>query len=577
MTIESTTQVLFETISLSPQVASAIEDLNYDVATDIQAKAIPVMLKGKDVIGNSSTGTGKTAAFGIPAIECIDIRIKQPQVLVLSPTRELALQITGEMNKYAKYTEGIVIAAVFGGASMSDQIRLLKKANIVVGTPGRIMDHLRRRTLDLRNIKLVVLDEADEMLSMGFIEDIQTILLQAPSERQTALFSATMPPEIIKISKEFLKNPKVVNVMQESDNQADIEQTFYYVPRDKKADAMYLLLRYANAGRTMVFCNTKSMVDELTTKLCAQGFKATGLHGDMTQPVRNQVMQRFRNGSIEVLVATDVAARGIDVDDVETVINFDIPQTFEYYIHRIGRTGRAGKKGVSQTLVTNGKQVSTLRSLMRFTGAEIMEHDLPSSSDMMEKAVAKQAEELYPLLQKAPSKSAEKLMKRLLYAQQAGVTIDEIAYALAEKVMGGDEKFTATIQSNRDSSKKKVGPIKKGSSFVTVTASVGRRSKLSPSHFVSSIANAIDIAGADIGKIEIKEDVTRIGLYEEDAEALLKLRKPVRIKGVEVSFSSSLPSFGRKKQAPKHKTQNSASTKGHKRSTSKGSSKGRHR
>lgn len=468
MAKRSKIQVSFENISLSDSVQRAISDLKFDEATDIQAQAIPVLLSGKDVIGNSSTGTGKTAAFGIPAIEGIDTRLVAPQVLVLAPTRELALQITREMEKFAKYVDGVTIAAVFGGASMTDQFRLLRKANIVVGTPGRIMDHMRRKTLKLDNIRMVVLDEADEMLSMGFIEDIQTILMQAPEDRQTALFSATMPPAVLKISKEFLKKPVVVNVMQEKDNQSDIEQTFYYVPKDKKSEAVCLLMRHANAKRTMIFCNTKRMVDELTTKLCEQGFVATGIHGDMTQAVRNQVMQRFRKGIIQILVATDVAARGIDVDDVESVVNYDIPQTFEYYIHRIGRTGRAGKKGLSQTLVSSVKQLSTLRSLMKFTGSEIKEHDLPSSKDLMEKAVAVQADELFSMIQDKPSKSASMLMKRMQVAQNGGATMEEIAYTLAELVMGGDAKYETTIpssnriKSNEVTSKKGQGNYRNG-------------------------------------------------------------------------------------------------------------------
>lgn len=239
---------LFDSLSLSPQLSRAVSEIGYTQATDIQAQAIPYLLEGRDVIGRSSTGTGKTAAFGIPAVECVDGGMKRPQVLVLSPTRELAMQIALEMQKFAKYKEGICVATVYGGASMTDQIRILKRANIVIGTPGRLMDHLRRKTLKLNDIKMVVLDEADEMLSMGFVEDIQTILMQAPSERQTVLFSATMPPAILSIARQFLSDPQMVDVMEGQEVQADIEQTYYYVPRAKKQEALSLLLQQGGAG-----------------------------------------------------------------------------------------------------------------------------------------------------------------------------------------------------------------------------------------------------------------------------------------------------------------------------------------
>lgn len=540
---QETQELSFSSIPLSPQLARAVEDLNYAEATSIQAAAIPFLLDGQDVIGHSSTGTGKTAAFGIPAVECVDGENKRAQVLVLSPTRELALQITRELQKYAKYKEGVCVATVYGGASMVDQIRLLKRANIVVGTPGRLMDHLRRKTLRMDEIKMVVLDEADEMLSMGFIEDIQTILAQAPAERQTVLFSATMPPPILKISREFLTEPQVVDVMAGQDNQADIEQTFYSVPQHKKQDALNLLLRHADAGRSIVFCNTKTMVDDLAALLRKQGLAATGLHGDMTQAVRTQVMQGFRSGGISVLVATDVAARGIDVDDVDAVINYDLPQSFEYYIHRIGRTGRAGKRGVSQTLVCNGKQMATLKALMRFTGSDIKEHRLPTAADMMERTVAKEAAGLLPQIQAAPGKAAQMLVKRLMGAEGSGITAEQVACALAEKLLGGDAKFeslkeleaAAPGQGPRTA---RLGGLEAGSHspMVTVTASIGRSARITPNHLVGSIAELLDIPGSSIGKIDIRDESTSIGLREDDAYALVGYGRPIRIKGAVVSF-----------------------------------------
>ncbi len=571
MTQQKQPELSFSHLSLSPQLARAVEDLNYTAATSIQAAAIPFLLEGQDLIGHSSTGTGKTAAFGIPAVERVQAENKRAQVLVLSPTRELALQIAREMQKYAKYKEGVCVATVYGGAPMGDQIRLLKRANIVVGTPGRLMDHLRRRTLKMDEIKMVVLDEADEMLSMGFIEDIQTILGQAPAQRQTVLFSATMPPPILKISKEFLQDPQVVDVMAGQVSQADIEQTYYHVPQHKKQDALSLLLRYADAGRSIVFCNTKTMVDDLAAMLRKHGFGATGLHGDMSQAVRGQVMQGFRAGQISVLVATDVAARGIDVDDVDAVINFDLPQSFEYYVHRIGRTGRAGKRGISQTLVCNGKQMATLKALMRFTGSAIQEHRLPTADDMRARSVAKEAETLLPMLQEKPGKAAQMLVKRLLGSEDSGITAEAVACALAEKLLGGDEKFDRLKEFEAlPQPMERLGGLAAGSRspMVTVTASIGRSARITPNHLVGSLAELLDIPGSEIGKIDIGDESTRIGLREDDAYALMQHDRPIRIKGAAVRFEMQKKKARPSATALKRKSGESKSYKSHRKAHS---------
>lgn len=524
----------FNSLPLSRQVARAVSELGYTEATDIQAQAIPYLLEGRDVIGRSSTGTGKTAAFGIPAVECVESENKYPQVLVLSPTRELAMQIALEMRKYSKYKDGVCVATVYGGAPMSEQIRLLKRANIVIGTPGRLMDHLRRKTLKLNDIKMVVLDESDEMLSMGFVEDIQTILTHVPTERQTALFSATMPPAILKIAEEFLTDPQMVDVMTGQETQADIEQTYYYVPRAKKQEALSLLLHHADNRRAIVFCNTKSMVDELAVFLQKQGFKAIGLHGDMTQAVRTNVMKGFRGGNTQILIATDVAARGIDVSDIDTVINFDLPQSFEYYVHRIGRTGRAGKQGVSQTLITDNKEVATLRRLMRFTGNEIAERNLPTGQDMMERAVAKMAEDILPQLQQDVGKAAKMLVKRLKGNEDSDIDPEQIALVLAEKLLGGDSRFKS-IEAPKPKKMREAHGDR--SSMVTVTADIGRVDRVKPNHFVGAIAELLDIPGSSIGKIEIGENSTRIGLRQDTADELANYKKKIRINGRDVIFT----------------------------------------
>ena len=334
-------QNLFEMLPLTPALARAVVEMGFAEPTPIQAQSIPLILEGHDVVGRSQTGTGKTAAFGIPAIQMVDPQLDRrlAQVLLLCPTRELAVQACEELKKLARYTHGVHICAVYGGAPIERQIVQLKDANIVVGTPGRVMDHLRRRTLRLSELKMVILDEADEMLSMGFREDIETILNQVPQQHQTVLFSATMPKEIMNLIDNYQHEPELVEINKSQVALNSIEQFYYDIPVGRKNDALSLLLHYYEPSRAMIFCNTKKMVEELSGWLIDHGFRAEGLHGDLKQSQRTIVMDAFKAGRTAILVATDVAARGIDVDDINCVFNYDIPQNAEYYVHRIGRTG----------------------------------------------------------------------------------------------------------------------------------------------------------------------------------------------------------------------------------------------
>ncbi len=358
---------LFSELNLLPKVQRAVEEMGYETATGIQSQVIPLIRTGVDVIGRSQTGTGKTAAFAIPAIERIDTHEDKPtlQVLILCPTRELAQQVHEEIEKLAKFKTGVHPVAIFGGAPMAPQISRLKQANIVIGTPGRVMDHLRRRTLKLHNLKMIVLDEADEMLSMGFHEDIEQILAAGPEQRQTILLSATMPPAILELAKEIQTDPELVEINKSQITLAEIKQNYLEVPIGHKLDALQILLRYYQPRLALIFCNTKKMVDEIVAALSPAGFDAVGLHGDMRQEQRNSVMHGFKTGKTAILVATDVAARGIDVHDIDYVINYDIPQSAEYYVHRIGRTGRAGKTGTAITICSGKKQVYLLRNIAR--------------------------------------------------------------------------------------------------------------------------------------------------------------------------------------------------------------------
>lgn len=333
---------------LSQETRRAIEDMGYDAPTPIQALAIAPLLEGKDVIGQAQTGTGKTAAFGIPIIEKIDAADRTTQALVVCPTRELAVQTAGELIKLAKYRPGLNVLAVYGGQPIERQLRPLKMGvQIVVGTPGRVMDHLNRGTLSLDGVKIAVLDEADEMLDMGFREDIESILSKTPETRQTALFSATMPLPILNLSQKYLKEPEILRVENKQMTVEAIRQTYIPIRSFHKVELLSRLLVRDGVTRALVFMNTKLGVEEVVTKLQARGFAAAGLHGDMRQIERDAIMERFKNGMVGILVATDVAARGLDIDNVEAVFNYDLPLDVEYYVHRIGRTGRAGSTGIA--------------------------------------------------------------------------------------------------------------------------------------------------------------------------------------------------------------------------------------
>lgn len=367
---------------LDNRIVRAIREMGFEKLSPIQEQAIPYLLQGEDIIGQAQTGTGKTAAFGIPAIQHINPDVKKLQTIILCPTRELAIQAAEELRKIAKYMHGIKVLPVYGGQDISRQIAGLRGVQIIVGTPGRVMDHMRRHTIKLDLVNMVVLDEADEMLNMGFREDMELILGQIPGEHQTALFSATMPKPILEITDRFQNDAKLVKVAAQELTIPLVSQKFYRVKNQDKDAACVRLLEYYQPKLTLIFCNTKKKVDELSDLLKEQGFQAEGLHGDLSQAQRDAVMKRFRNGGTSILIATDVAARGIDVDDVEAVINYDIPQDIEYYVHRIGRTGRAGRKGRSFTFA-NSREIYKIREIERVCHTTITEKKLPGAAKVL--------------------------------------------------------------------------------------------------------------------------------------------------------------------------------------------------
>ncbi|MDO8685472.1 MAG: DEAD/DEAH box helicase [Clostridiales bacterium] len=377
----------FSDMKLSEEILKSITEMGFEEATPIQVLAIPLMLEGKDIIGQAQTGTGKTCAFGIPAIEMLkkdEESKREIEVLVLCPTRELAIQLSEELKNVSKYKPDVRILPIYGGQSIERQIQSIrKKPQIIIGTPGRVMDHMRRGTLKFSGLKILILDEADEMLNMGFREDIDTILLEVPVERQTVLFSATMSREILELTKKYQKDPIHIKTVHKELTVPSTEQYYLEVRESSKIEVLSRLIDANNIKLSLVFCNTKMKVDELAVSLQSRGFGAEALHGDMKQSERDRVMTKFRNGLLDILIATDVAARGIDVNDVEAVFNYDVPNDEEYYVHRIGRTGRIGKAGKAYTFVV-GRQIYELKDIQRYTKSAIKLIKPPTITDVEE-------------------------------------------------------------------------------------------------------------------------------------------------------------------------------------------------
>ena len=418
---------------LDNRIVRAIREMGFEKLSPIQEQAIPYLLQGEDIIGQAQTGTGKTAAFGIPAIQHINPDVKKLQTIILCPTRELAIQAAEELRKIAKYMHGIKVLPVYGGQDISRQIAGLRGVQIIVGTPGRVMDHMRRRTIKLDLVNMVVLDEADEMLNMGFREDMELILGQIPGEHQTALFSATVPKPILEITDRFQNDAKLVKVAAQELTIPLVSQKFYRVKNQDKDAACVRLLEYYQPKLTLIFCNTKKKVDELSDLLKEQGFQAEGLHGDLSQAQRDAVMKRFRNGGTSILIATDVAARGIDVDDVEAVINYDIPQDIEYYVHRIGRTGRAGRKGRSFTFA-NSREIYKIREIERVCHTTITEKKLPGAAKVLKAKADKYLNKAWELHEHEDIELMKSFLQRKI--EEEGCDALELAAAMLKLQVG---------------------------------------------------------------------------------------------------------------------------------------------
>ncbi len=543
----------FYDLKISEEAKKAVADLGFVEATNIQTESIPLILQGKDIIGFSQTGSGKTAAFGLPAIETVDDAIdpRQTQVLILCPTRELAMQAAGELHKFAKYKNRLHVVPIYGGQPISRQISLLRSGcQIVIGTPGRIMDHLRRKTLKLTGLKMAVLDEADEMLNMGFREDIETILSETPESRQTLLFSATMPREILEITGKYQKDPQMVKIQSSQMTVSTIEQFYFEVAPGRKKNALSLLLQYYQPKLSLIFCNTIKRVEELVASLQTMGYPAEALHGDMKQAQRTQVMNRFKNGNIQILVATDVASRGIDVNDIDIVFNFDLPDDYEYYVHRIGRTARAGKEGRSFTLVEGAGQRRALQGIARYTKSVITKMPLPLVAEIKQKNVSALLDELQAYSKDHSCASCEPELNLLL---QRGMTEKEICQTLLhlflakKSVKEGTEDVPAVTARDFENPFPKVLPRKKrlpnaaaeknfeNVPMERVTISIGRMDKIAPKHILGAVAGESGLPGRLFGAIDIKRDYTTIDVPKEHKKHIVKSINNKRINGKTVS------------------------------------------
>ena len=547
--------IRFDELNLDAKILRAVTDMGFEAASPIQAKAIPLEIEGKDIIGQAQTGTGKTAAFGIPLLQKIDPKNKKLQAVVLCPTRELAIQVADEIRSLAKYMHGIKVLPIYGGQEIVKQIRSLKDGvQVIIGTPGRVMDHMRRKTIKFGQVHTVVLDEADEMLNMGFLEDMETILSELPEERQTVMFSATMPAAIAEIAKKFQKEPEIVKVVKKDLTVPKVTQYYYEVKPKNKIEVMCRLLDMYAPKLSVVFCNTKRQVDELVLALQGRGYFAEGLHGDLKQVQRDRVMNGFRKGRTDILVATDVAARGIDVDDVEAVFNYDIPQDEEYYVHRIGRTGRAGREGKAFSLVV-GKEVYKLRVIQRYCKTKIVPQPIPSIDDVTEIKADKilcQAEEL--LQDSDMNRLIDIIEKKVL--EEDYTTLD-LAAGLLRMIMGEDNEDiiedSRPLRSlddlgdyrDRNSGRGRGGRSggrggrSGGDDMARLFINIGKNQNVKPGDILGAIAGESGMPGKMVGSIDMYDKYTFVEVPREQADVVLQAMKDVRIKGKNIHMEKA--------------------------------------
>ena len=532
----------FTKLGLAPELLAAIGELGYETPTAIQARTIPALLAGRDLIGQAQTGTGKTAAFALPILQALQLERARVQALVLTPTRELALQVAEAIHSYGKRLGPLRVLPVYGGQSMEQQVRRLRSGiHVVVGTPGRIMDHLRRGTLGLDAVRTVVLDEADEMLRMGFIEDVEWILSRMPAERQMALFSATMPPEIRRIAGRHLRDPESVQVERQTVTVPTVEQRYLNVPERQKLDALTRVLEVEAPDTTLIFVRTKTGAAELRERLQARGYTAEAMHGDMTQQQREAVVRGLRTGQVEIAVATDVAARGLDVERISHVINYDVPYDAESYVHRIGRTARAGRPGTAILFVTP-RETRLLKTIERFTGQHLSPMRMPTAAAVAARRAATFKKRLLEATTAEGLDPYLALVEEL--SEEAGVDVAEIA-AAAVRLATGDRPLHAVIEPE--------APARAEGGMVRLFLDAGRQAGVRPTDIVGAVAGEAGIPGYAIGAIDIYERFAFIEVPAQYADQVLERMQRVKIRSRPVSVKRATPAGEGRAHRPSRK------------------------
>lgn len=535
--------VTFEELGISENLLAAIRDLGYAAPTPIQAEAIGKLTRGYDVVGQSQTGTGKTAAFGIPLIQLIDPEDRRLQGVVLCPTRELCLQVTEEFHRLLKYSEGIRTVAVYGGQPIDRQINALKGGvQIIVATPGRFMDHLRRHTIKLNTVQMVVLDEADEMLGMGFLDDMDLILSQMPNPRQTVLFSATMPEPIAKLAEKYTEDPVRITLTPKEQLTVDeVTQLYYEMKAKMKPEALCRILTCEKPARALVFCNTKKQSDELAHFLKSRDYRADCLHGDLNQSQRDTVMKAFRSGEIKILVATDIAARGLDVNGIELVVNYELPEEDEAYVHRIGRTARAGAHGKACSFVV-GRELDRLRELMAYTGTDMTPQRIPTLQDVEQAHTDKLLTAVRERLEKGISAKYQGVADSLI---AEGHNPNEVVAALIAEALYVPETAAKGVLpiNEEDESRTPTRVSGKGyekSGLVKLFINAGRAEKLRVKDVVGAIAGGTGIPGSAIGEITILEHFTYVQVPAELSADIITIMNGVEIKGRKIRIEKAM-------------------------------------
>ncbi len=512
----------FSNFDLSVEMNKAIAEMGFEEATPIQSLAIGPILAGADIIGQAQTGTGKTAAFGIPLIDRIEAARKSVQALILCPTRELAVQIAEELKLLSKHKKDLRILPVYGGQPIERQITALQRGvQVVVGTPGRVRDHMERKTLRLDAVRTVVLDEADEMLDMGFVDEMKFILGAIAGPHQTLLFSATMPRAILSLSKTFQKQPELIRVVHEDLTVPGVEQNYFEVKEFQKTEVLARLIDIHDLKRALVFCNTKIRVDELVEKLQARGYAASGLHGDMKQTFRDRVMNQFRSGRLEILVATDVAARGLDVDDIEVVVNYDVPRDEEYYVHRIGRTARAGKSGRAFTFVA-GRELGKLAEIQKFAHTRIRRQRVPSVDDVEEIRNGAVLEKVRQVMESETDGKYAAMVEKLTGEDHSSL---DVAAALLKMTMEKDGKGAGVAVPAE--------PVVHFSAaeMIRLMIKLGKNQSIRPGDIVGAIAGETDLPGRMIGAIDIHDRFSFVDVPQTFAASVMEIMNRCQIKG----------------------------------------------